>query len=482
MNKCILDSKDKESLVDAFLNDELSQAQREMLDNHLAVCDECAHLMHTISTFSSAWKENSSVKIPDQLRERIGDRVFDVIENTNAKELRIARQKKKGKSLFVAAGFAIAAAIAAVLLFPYVVGKERPDASQEEPGPAIEPLSRVESVNPKEKIAQREERPRTQTLIESVEGGIVVLERAGEKAQPVSEGQYLDLNSTMMVGSDATVRLAISDFATIVLSDSAVVEMIDDSEDVGLKMKRGTAAIWVVHDRLAGSFKVIAPAGEVEVTGTVFLVHVSSASQLKVAVVEGALTVRDSADNRNVIRLGPSEETEVDWSDLRIRPIDTDLDSIIRRQLGLVDSEAQDFSEKKVVFLKDRNGRSDFEALFAKATEARKAGKLSEASHIYEQIARGSDDINLGSEAAFTLGQLYFSAGDMAGAERTLTKYSSLIEKSNYRAMALFYLAKSRCRLGKKQEAMAAIDEFLETSPQHPMASAVRELRSQCAQ
>jgi TolA-binding protein len=252
-------------------------------------------------------------------------------------------------------------------------------------------------------------------------------------------------------------------------------------------LKRGSAALKVDSDKLEDLFKVVTPAGDVEVNGTVFYVSVSAAAQLTVAVVESAVTIRDSANPRNVIPVRAGQEIEVDWSAIKVSPIERELEKRIPLLLGLTPQadthtgeNENDTDKGGSRVKKKRMNRADAEELFAQATLARKSGQVEEAANLYRSVIQSNPQTEIRAEAAFHLGQLYFATSNFAAAEKSLIANRGALERSSFQDKYLFYLAKTQCRLGKIEQAKQVIEKFQTRFPNHALSSSVRTLEVNC--
>lgn len=481
MRNCTHKRSDGERPVDRILDGGLSPEELAEAEAHIESCADCAETKQILEATRSVWKEREDPAIPAALRDRVEGRLWAAIaadEKTPHGSIDVTKEAHPTWRGYLLTAVAVAAVLLVALYFTIRLYEKTdtvptmahfPDQPDKTPADQAGPNSELRAT------------------VMDISGGLASYERKGEAVKPVVERQVLGLGEVITLGEGASVRFAIGEFAVVALGDGAIAELVSKEGSQGIDLKRGSAALKVDSDQLDRLFKVVTPAGDVEVNGTVFYVNVSASAELTVAVVESKVTIRDSANPRNVIPVHSGQEIDVDWSAPKVSPIDRDLETEIQVKLGLSTQSAEHAEApekmtdtggaKKQASRKDRAGADE---LFAKATLARKSGDVQEAARMYQSIVKSEATRELRAEAAFNLGQLYFTSSKFEAAEKVLSANRALLERSSFRAMYLFYLAKTRCQLGKHNDAARVIDRFFNQLPNHSLADSMRKLKEHC--
>ena len=153
------------------------------------------------------------------------------------------------------------------------------------------------------------------------------------------------------------------------------------------------------------------------------------------------MLVRDLADKRNVVTVGEGFALDLDWSDPTPQRLDSKIAARILERFGGDDLPAVPLS--RGVSSTDR-GR--WERLFGGAQELRREQRTAEALMVYRRIARDAPSRRLRAEAWFTIAQVRYSTGDLAGAERDLEAHADLLAGTPFDGMARSYLTKIRSK------------------------------------
>lgn len=485
MSDCTQKRSTGERPVDWLLDGNLSPKELAEALAHIERCEDCAETKQIMEAAQSAWKDREDPVMPESLKDRIEDGIFAAIEADERIPQGSDRHDKEARRPRWGYIFSAVAAAAALVVGLHVII----DISMETD--TLPTMGRDPVQTAKAPPAETGSGSPLSATVINISGGLASCERRGEAVKPVVPEQVLKDGEVLALGEGASLRLAMDDFAVVALKDGAIVELVSQDGSKGIALKRGFAALKVDSDKVGGVFKVATPAGDVEVHGTVFSVSVSASAQLTVGVVESTVTIRDSANPRNVIPVRSGQKIDVDWSAPKVSPMDSDLEKEIHRALSLtegVDENAgvsENSTDKGRSRDREQNSpknRSSAEELFAQATKARQSGDAHKAAELYQSIVESHAKRSLRAEAAFNLGQLYFTTSNFEAAEKVLSANRALLKGSSFADMSSFYLAKTRCRLGKYDDAVAVIDRVLSRSPNHPLAESMRKLKKTCAE
>ncbi|MCP4601143.1 MAG: hypothetical protein GY847_11565 [Proteobacteria bacterium] len=475
-----------DELVDMALDGTLSSDQSKELDLHLQGCRACFDLLKTMESATLAWKAVPDEEIDPALREAVGDRLVAEIIATNQSES--TKPFRAIQSWVKAVAILAPLAAAAVIAFVLMTRSELPTNDN-----FNEQLTSV-STSPTENRAASDSTqavPRTvPQAIPPIErqhelglsrllSGRAVIMRPGKKPATITDLSDLLPGDVVALKQDSRVEISIPDTAKLLLSKNAVLELNRGKKGIVLDIKRGELAAEVKSRKAGQEFLVNTPAGQVEIVGTIFLVRVLPTAEVEVAVAMGTVVIRDPADERNLVAVKEGEIMALDWSNPLANHLTikrkTDLLRLFGREPTKVATVKRGSAPKTTSI--DLNG---FEKLFDEAVTMRKSGRPQEALNIYETIAQTAPLKALRAEAAFTMGQLRFNRGDFAGAERDLALHHTLLGKTPYHAMSLFYLAEARCRQGKNQAAHEPVREFLNSYPNHKLVPRVEALKKNC--
>jgi TolA-binding protein len=423
-----------EELVDRALDGGLSAAEAEELDRHVAECGSCTELLQVVRATAEAWREAPDEPLPDAVRDAVA--------------------------------LAAAAAIALILAWPDPLDAPSPSQPRQ--------LAEADTAAPAQPAPLSPEIGSPLRL-----AGRATVTSSSGKPVPVTDDVRLRSGDVVTLEEGAELGIELNGIARLHLASSAVLRLGADDSGVELDLRRGSVAARVEPRDQGQEFAVATPAGTVEVTSTIFRVQVASTAEVAVEVVEGKVVVRDRADERNVVAVAAGQVLALDWSAPEAAPLEQEPRGEI---LALFGMGARDPDEgEDAAATGSVGGKSKWERLFDEALQLRKDKRHDEALAIYERIASKAPSKRVRAEAAFTMGQLRYATGDYRGAERDLARQLELHGQSGYREMALFYLAKSRIKLGRCPAAVRALDELIAKAPSHKLSAKARQLRQQCA-
>jgi len=498
-----------DDLVDRAIDGDLTDEERRELDRHLDECEPCAGLLRSIEGTARAWREAPDEQLPDSVRDAVGERLMAEIAGKDLAEPRAAEPGKVSwlRVALVAVPLAAAAAIALVIAWPDPPEAPDPGAPKltdgvdtgADTGTSPPPTPAVELASPT-RLAGRS-----------------TVTSPGGKPEPITGDSRVRAGDVVSLDEGAEIDLELPRIATLHLAGGAVAQL--DRSDTGttVDLRRGMLAALVEPTDPDQVFTVGTPAGLVEVAGTMFSVQVASTAEVRVEVVEGKVVVRDRADDRNVVAVEAGRAMSLDWSDVELETLAREREREIRALFGA--EQPDEVRHETAAETTSGPVLGKWEQLFAEAQQLRKDKRLTEALAIYARIAEQAPGKAVRAEASFTMGQARYLSGDPAGAARDLERHLELHGKSPYHEMALYYLAKSRMKLGRFGAALESLraltaahpkgaraaeahyytgtilasrmndcpaairslDRFLAMAPKHKLAAKARELRDRCA-
>jgi TolA-binding protein/anti-sigma factor RsiW len=447
-----------EDLVDRALDGALSADESKELEHHLEDCPSCAEVVHVVRAAADAWREAPDAELPDGMRDAAGARLMDEIAGDSGAQQPTSERGKVSwlRVAAVAVPLAAAAAIALVLAWPDPHVEPSPGAPQLAEGPdtgaAEEPAS-----------------PASEIAVPVHLAGRATVTAAGGKPVPISTDVRIRVGDVVTVEDGGELELELPQTARLHLASGAVARIEAPDTGIAIDLRRGELAALVEKREPEQTFEVHTPAGTVEVTGTLFRVRVTSTAEAAVEVVEGRVLVRDRADERNVIAVDAGRAMAFDWSAPETSPLAVEPRGQI---LALFDMEGVDaIGDESAAETGSASGKSKWERLFEEAQQLRKEKRMAEALTIYGKIADGAPSKAVRAEASFTMGQLRYSNGDSAGAAQDLQHHLELHGKSPYHEMALYYLAKSRMKLGRYGDALSSLRELTASHPKGARAA-----------
>ncbi len=432
-----------DDLLDRALDGSLENAESRELDEHLKTCPACAELYEIVQATQKAWKANPDADLPDSIRDTVGERIQTEIAATgeNGTAPGSASHVSFPKLAAVAIPLAAAAAIAAVLLLP----RENPSPLPTSKSKQVQSIAAIPKNTPTTTEEAAPDRVGVPVLID----GRATLLRGAEKAVPIARDTRLLNGDVISLDTGATLEVEVTTATRFVLGESSVLGYRADDQSITLELKRGMVTARVEKQRDSEEFAVTTPAGRVEVRGTVFQVEVGSTAEATVRVAEGKVLVRDLADERNVVAVEQGQSLAVDWSDPTVRPLN---DGEQQRLLALFMKALPEASASSIPPARITPDPKRWEELFEQALRLRKQRRYGEALAVYQKIARGARTKRVRAEVWFTIGQLRYLSGDIAGAQHALSSHRKLFVGTPYQDMAEFYLSEARSKLENSRQ------------------------------
>lgn len=261
------------------------------------------------------------------------------------------------------------------------------------------------------------------------------------------------------------VRVELRDGTRIALDPQSRLELASQgTRRVALAVERGTASFDVPHVE-GRSFVVRARDVEVHVVGTRFSVSsLDDSDDVVVAVTEGVVEVRrPGAEPR---RVSAGEELRID----RAAPDAPEPDDEAA-------AEAEPEAEPETRSRRPRPRPTPAD-LWARATEARRAGDPREAADAYEAFLRLAPRDSQAALAAFELGRLRLDRlGDVPGAIEALRRALSTAPNAPFAEDAQARLVDAYARAGRAEACAAARDRYL---ARYPSGAHRRSVEARC--
>jgi len=282
-------------------------------------------------------------------------------------------------------------------------------------------------------------------------------EAAPEQAE-VFDGAHLES------GADE-VRVELRDGTQIALDPQSRLELASHgTRRVALAVERGTASFDVPHVE-GRSFVVRARDVEVHVIGTRFSVSsLGDGEDVIVTVTEGVVEVRRPGSQPR--RVSAGEELRIDRAPREATTPDAE---------PSVEPEPDTAQEATTRRPRPRPTAAD---LWARATEARRAGDAREAATAYEAFLRLAPRDSQAALAAFELGRLRMDRlGDVRGAIEALRRALSTAPGAPFAEDAQARLVDAYARAGQRDACAAARDRYLS---RYPSGAHRRSVEARC--
>ena len=266
--------------------------------------------------------------------------------------------------------------------------------------------------------------------------------------------------------------VVLADGSRVTLDDQARMETpINEPAHVAASLERGSALFDVVpdHDR---SFTVIVGDVEVRVVGTQFRVdHDPTSRTVTVAVVRGAVEVRNAAEPGEVHRVAAGES----WSTPRAEVAPAPPLAPSASALAAESAEPIAPGPSPTAARSAAAPSEDARGLFEAANQARRAGDLARASAHYRELLRRYPSDPRARIAALELGRIEMDRGsDPAVAEQALRTASSAEAGSSVHEDALARLVQLYAAKGDTSACQAARARYLAAYPSGVHGAQVR--------
>ncbi len=280
-------------------------------------------------------------------------------------------------------------------------------------------------------------------------------------------GDQVAFDGAQLESGADEVQVALRDGTEIVLDPESGIELArQEPLDVRLNVRRGRARFDVPHvDRR--SFVVRSRDVDVVVVGTRFSVAVTGApgdEHVVVAVEHGAVEVRRAGEPPR--RVSTGEELRVSVAPPRPREA-ADTDGPEAAPDGpQAEAPAPEAPAVEPAPPTPRRPRPDPSELWARATEARRAGEAREAADLYATFLRVAPRDSQAALAAFELGRLRMDRlGDPGGAIAPLRRAIAMAPRAPFAEDAAARLVDATDRAGQGPQCRAARDDYLARYP-----------------
>ncbi len=290
-----------------------------------------------------------------------------------------------------------------------------------------------------------------------------------------SPGTPNDSAPVVYVAEDVPLSLDVDCGASLELGQhSAATVSQATAATTQVELRRGTLSVTL--DGSPAPLRV--RAGELLVEGTEgrFVVEVGVAGRVIVAVLRGAVVLRDpsgrsrslGAGNTVTVERGQSVASGASATSGPARPSETDA-NIPRRSLPAPSSQ-----EPKKPSTAELIGEGSAKSLWDRATEARRSGRSADAAAAYAELLRRYPADERGGLAAFELGRLRMDRlGDMPGALRALKHAVRSAGGASFAGDARARLVRVYDALGQLDACRKAREDYLQRYPRGLHADSV---------